>query len=146
PEAANSREAGSGEELAQKYLRPEPRLRFGILLGRNRAARACIDLSDGLADGVRQVAEASGVGAVIDARALPIQRKTMSVREAIAGGEDYELLFAVSPKMRGRLNGVRRMVKDLPVTKIGMITTGRALVLDMDGKREELPAGFEHFK
>ena len=70
----------------------------------------------------------------------------MSVREAIAGGEDYELLFTVSPKMRGRLNGVRRMVKDLPVTKIGMITTGRALVLDVDGKREEIPAGFEHFK
>ena len=144
-EAALGREGGSAE-AGQKYLRPEPRLRVGILLGRNRAARACIDLSDGLADAVRQVAEASGVGAVIEAHALPIQPKTMSVREAITGGEDYELLFTVSPKMRGRLNGVRRLVKDLPITKIGIITADRALLLDIDGKKEELPPGFEHFK
>src|SRR5437763_1984838 len=141
-EAALGREGGSAE-AGQKYLRPEPRLRVGILLGRNRAARACIDLSDGLADAVRQVAEASGVGAVIEAHALPIQPKTMSVREAITGGEDYELLFTVSPKMRGRLNGVRRLVKDLPITKIGIITADRALLLDIDGRKEELPLGFD---
>jgi thiamine-monophosphate kinase len=131
---------------AEKYLRPEPRLRFGILLGRNRAARACIDLSDGLADGVRQVAEASGTGAVIDARALPIQPKTMGVLEALSGGEDYELLFTASPKMRGRLSGIRRLVKDLPITKIGTVTADRALVLELDERREELPVGFEHFR
>jgi hypothetical protein len=45
----------------QKFLRPEPRVRAGVLLGRNRAASACIDLSDGLADGLRQIAGASGV-------------------------------------------------------------------------------------
>ncbi len=50
----------------------EPRVRAGVLLGRNRAATACMDLSDGLADGVRQIAEASGVGATIDAAAIPI--------------------------------------------------------------------------
>src|SRR5947199_10700677 len=38
--------------LAERYLRPEPRVRLGLLLGRNRAASACVDLSDGLADGV----------------------------------------------------------------------------------------------
>ena len=129
----------------RRYLRPEPRLRFGMLLGRNRAARACIDLSDGLADGVRQIAEASGVGAVIDALALPIQPKTMTLQMALGGGEDYELLFAVSAKMRGRLKGVRRLVKDLPVTRIGRLTADRALVLDVDGKHEAMPEGFEHF-
>ena len=55
-----------------RYRRPEPRVRFGCLLGRNRAARACVDLSDGLADGVCQIARASGLGAVIDADAIPI--------------------------------------------------------------------------
>ena len=39
---------------------------------RNRAASACIDLSDGLADAVHRIAEASGVGAIIDADAVPI--------------------------------------------------------------------------
>jgi len=130
---------------AEKYLRPEPRLRFGMLLGRNRAARACIDLSDGLADGIRQIAEASGTGALIDAHALPIQPKTMNVIEALSGGEDYELLFTASPKMRGRLAGVRRLVTDLPITKIGTITAERVVLLELEGRQREMPAGFEHF-
>ena len=52
-----------------RYLRPQPRVRAGVVVGRNRAASSCMDLSDGLADAVRQVAEASGVGMNIDAAA-----------------------------------------------------------------------------
>jgi thiamine-monophosphate kinase len=102
-------------------------------------------LSDGLADGVRQIADASGLGAVIDSGSLPIAPAGLSLHEALAGGDDYELLFAVSPKMRRRLEGVRRLTKDLPVTKIGRLTANRALVLDVNGTHEALPAGFEHF-
>ncbi|HEX5474336.1 MAG TPA: thiamine-phosphate kinase, partial [Vicinamibacterales bacterium] len=55
--------ADAGERACvSRYRRPEPRARLGALLGRNRAATACMDLSDGLADGVRQIAGASGVG------------------------------------------------------------------------------------
>ena len=36
----------------ERYRRPEPRVRLGLLVGRNRAASACVDLSDGLADAV----------------------------------------------------------------------------------------------
>lgn len=129
---------------AQRYQRPEPRVRFGMLLGRNRIARACIDLSDGLADGVRQIGEASGFGAMIDAHALPIEPGA-SLQEALTGGEDYELLFAVSPKTRRRLDGVCRLVKDLAITRIGRLTPNRALLLERDGRTEELPRGFEHF-
>jgi thiamine-monophosphate kinase len=151
-------------EGIRRYLRPEPRLRFGLLLGRNRAARACIDLSDGLADGVRQIAQESGVGAVIDAPSLPIHPDSRrpaaggpqpthafeagfdaTVLDAIAGGEDYELLFTSPPKLRGRLNGVRRLVNDLPVTRIGHVTADRAIVLEINGRKEELPGGFQHF-
>lgn len=129
---------------AQRYLRPEPRVRFGMLLGRNHVARACIDLSDGLADGVRQIGESSGFGAMIDAGALPIEPGA-SLCEALTGGEDYELLFAVSPKTRRRLDGVRRLVKDLAITRIGRLTKDRALLLERDGRTEELPRGFTHF-
>jgi thiamine-monophosphate kinase len=138
--------AEADAECVRRYLRPEPRLRFGTLLGRNRAARACIDLSDGLADGIRHIAEASGTGAVIDASALPVHPRTMDVREALGGGEDYELLFAASPKLRRRLGGVTRLVKDLPVTKIGRLTADRALVVEVNGRKEELPRGFAHFR
>ena len=64
-------------------------MRLGLLLGRNRAATACIDLSDGLADGVRQIAEASGVGAIIDAarcRSSEATRRWFAGRGLRSGG------------------------------------------------------------
>lgn len=129
---------------AERYRRPEPRVRFGLLVGRNRVAHACVDLSDGLADGIRQIGEASGVGAVIDASALPIEPGA-SLQDALSGGEDYELLFAVPPKWRRRLDGVRRLTKDLAVTRIGRLTPDRAFLLERGGAAEKLPEGFVHF-
>jgi thiamine-monophosphate kinase len=134
----------TADKLIMRYLRPEPRTRFGLMLGRNGAARACIDLSDGLADGVRQIGEASGVGAVIDADTLPIEEGA-TLRDALDGGEDYELLFATSPRMRSRLKSARRLVKDLSVTRIGRLTVDRAMLLNRNGGTEPLPAGFAHF-
>jgi thiamine-monophosphate kinase len=132
------------DRCVMRYLRPEPRTRFGLLLGRNRAARACVDLSDGLADGIRQIAEASGLGAIVEVDALPIERHA-TLRDALGGGEDYELLFAVSPRMRSRLKNARRLANDLTVTRIGRLTTDRAMLVSRDGSTEVLPQGFEHF-
>jgi len=134
----------AADKLIMRYLRPEPRLRCGILLGRNLAARACIDLSDGLADGIRQIGEASGLGAVIDTGAVPIE-KGSTLSDALGGGEDYELLFAVSPRMRSRLRSVQRLVKGLSVTRIGRLTPERSMLVNRHGRLEELPAGFAHF-
>ena len=127
-----------------RYLRPEPRTRFGLMLSRNRAAGACIDLSDGLGDGVRQIAEASGVGAILEADAVPLEQGA-TLHDALAGGEDYELLFAVSPRMRSRLKNARRLCGDLKVTRVGRLTADRAMLVSRSGGTEELPAGFEHF-
>jgi len=127
-----------------KYRRPEPRTRFGLMLGRNRAARACVDLSDGLADGVRQIGEASGLGAIVEAEALPIEPGA-TLSDALGGGEDYELLFAVSPRLRSRLRNARRLSSGLTVTRVGRLTSDRAMLLSRNGSTEELTAGFEHF-
>jgi thiamine-monophosphate kinase len=134
----------TADTLVVRYLRPEPRLRFGVLLGRNSAASACIDLSDGLADGVRQIASASGVGAIVDGSVIPVAPGA-TLEDALAGGEDYELLFALSPKLRSRLRHVMRHAGDLPVTKIGRLTRDRVLVLERDGMTEPLVGGYEHF-
>jgi thiamine-monophosphate kinase len=147
--AASALSHATRDELAAnacvvRYRRPEPRTRLGMLLGRNRAARACVDLSDGLADGVRQLAEASGLGAIIDADALPIEEGA-TLLDALGGGEDYELLFAVSPRMRSRLKNAMRLAGGLGVTRIGRLTADRAMLLHRSGSTEELPAGFEHF-
>jgi thiamine-monophosphate kinase len=138
-----------------RYLRPDPRVRAGLMLGRNRAATACIDLSDGLADSVRQLAEASGVGVLIDAELLPLEdavRRWHSahdadpIRSAIAGGDDYELLFTARPARRSRLRAAERLLGDLPITRIGVITPQRCVQLRDTRGTHELPAGFEHFR
>jgi thiamine-monophosphate kinase len=157
------RDAGSGNRdqgegiraCIARHRRPEPRVRLGVALGRARAARAAMDLSDGLADALRQVAAASGVGARIDAGALPIDpaarewwasRGVDPVTAALRGGDDYELLFAVPAKGRGPLRSVMRHVADPPLTKIGSFTKTPGEVVLTRGEHEELlPEGFEHF-
>jgi len=127
--------------LQEKYLRPEPRVRMGMLLGRNRAASACIDLSDGLADGLRQIASASGVGITLDEGSIPT-----TGGGAVFHSDDYELLFTVRPSWKGRLRAVKRQAGDLPITQIGLVTKDGALVVRTASGERELPSGFEHFR
>ena len=123
-------------------------------MGRARAARAAMDLSDGLADALRQVAAASGCGVRIDGNALPIEPEAAewwrrqgvdAVGATLAGGEDYELLFAVPKRGGGRIRNVTRRVADPPLTKIGTFTKDTALIVERAGREEELPLGYEHF-
>ena len=139
----------------QRYLYPDPRVRAGLLLGRNRAASSCMDLSDGLADAVRQVAAASGVGMTIESDALPIgggarawyeQAGADPVDAALCGGDDYELMFTVRPSQRGRFRGVLKQAGDLPITRIGVVTKHRDLLVRGAGGTREVPPGYEHFR
>jgi thiamine-monophosphate kinase len=138
-----------------RYRRPEPRVRLGRAVAQARAARAAMDLSDGLTDAVQQLASASGCGAEIDAQALPIDEGARKwwesqgvdpVARAIAGGDDYELLFAVPPRWHGRLRHAKRQAADPPLTRIGVLTGTRdEYVVVREGRRERLPGGFEHW-
>jgi thiamine-monophosphate kinase len=137
-----------------RHCRPAPRVRIGALLGRNRAASACMDLSDGLADAVTQMAAASGTGATLDGSALPVHPGATawfsaagadSVAAALAGGDDYELLFAVSRRARGRLRAVARESRGVQITCIGELTAEPTVAISRGGRVEPLPAGFTHF-
>jgi thiamine-monophosphate kinase len=140
--------------VRDRYLRPEPRVRLGMLLGRTGTATACMDLSDGLADALDQVSVASGVGMNIDADRIPVDEATRSwfshhdgasIDAALTGGDDYELLFTVPPRRRGRLRGVARLMRNLPLTQIGTVTRGQGVRLVRAGREEPLPRGFSHF-
>ncbi len=151
------RAAASPVELAcvERHERPVPRLRTGRMVARQGLATAAIDLSDGLADGIRQLAAASRVGAVIDARAIPVDPAAAAVAErleadpvdlALAGGEDYELLFAVPPRRRrGFLAAVGR-AGEAQATRIGTLTSSGQLVVETaSGSAALAQTGFEHF-
>jgi thiamine-monophosphate kinase len=144
-----------GGACVAHYRRPEARVRLGRALAQARAARAAMDLSDGLADAVRQVAEASGCGAEIDAGLLPIDEDARRwwvsrgedvVARALSGGDDFELLIAVPPSWRGRLRHARRRVAQPALTRIGVLTRNRGeYAVVHEGRREPLPGGFEHW-
>ena len=145
----------SAGEHTGRYLRPDPRVRAGLLLGRNQAATSCMDLSDGLADGVRQIAEASSVGMTLDGAFLPIGPETREwlsrkgsdpIDIALRGGDDFELIFTVRPKQAGRLRAVRRYLGDLPITRIGIVTRRPRLIVKDERGERELPEGYEHFR
>ena len=141
------------EACVARYTAPVPRLREAWAMARDGAARAAIDLSDGLADAVRQLAAASGCGAQLDAAALPLEpggaawqraRGRDALHEALHASDDYELLFAVGPKAGGRLRAARKSF-GTPLTRIGVLTPQPALVLHHGGVDTPLPSGFEHF-
>jgi thiamine-monophosphate kinase len=147
-----------GESCVRRYLYPEPRVRLGLLLGRNRAASACVDLSDGLADGVVQIAHASRVGVTIDGAAIPIDPGARTVfgaggpagcdaiAESISRGDDYELLFAVRPRTQGRLRAARRH-GDVQLTRVGVCTANPEIVLQSgSGDVRTLTRGYGHFR
>lgn len=141
-------------ECVRRYRRPDPRVRVGQLFGRNRAATACMDLSDGLADAVRQVAVASNTGARIVAEHLPVTLAAAGefqrlgkdpVLAAAEGGDDYELLLAVPARERQAAKALGRLSRGVPLTPVGELTKDQRIVLVRGGQEEDLPLGFSHF-
>ncbi len=138
-----------------RFRRPEARVALGIQVGRNKAASACMDTSDGLADALRQLATASGVGMRIEAGALPRAAGLASVAAATgadaetlawSGGEDYELLFAVPRRSRRRFAHATTRKGLPPVTRIGVCTKDADVcIVDQEGRVQPVPGGFEHF-
>jgi thiamine-monophosphate kinase len=143
-------DAYTSNSCTERYLRPQPRLRVGTLLGRNRVASACMDLSDGFADAAQQIAAASGVGMEIDATNLPIAAGTREwftsrgenpVTAALTGGDDYELLVAVRPRLRRQLAAVMRQA-DVPLTRVGVCVATPGVMVD----GVAMPGGYGHFR
>ena len=88
--------AGAADQVAANvaaHRRPVARLAEGTL-ARRRGASAMIDVSDGLALDLHRLADASGVGFVLDA--VPVAAGA-TLDEALGGGEDYELVVAIGP-------------------------------------------------
>lgn len=133
--------SGSAEEHPQMF--PEPRVAIGRRLRARGWATACMDLSDGLSTDLRHLCRESAVGAEIEVGSLPVHPRA-TVEEALHGGEDYELLFTVPPKVR-----LPKRIAGVPVTRIGWVTAPAAgvVLVDAAGKRKRLKAGgWEHLR
>jgi thiamine-monophosphate kinase len=117
-----------------------------------------MDLSDGLADGVRQIAEAMASASSSTRARCPSTRTHApgsmpgdddALARAITGGDDYELVFTSSRRANGRLRAASRGA-DVAVTRIGICTEAHNLILrrSSDGPPtdEAIPSGYTHFR
>jgi thiamine-monophosphate kinase len=137
--------------LRERLDRPQPRIALGRLLAGR--ARAAIDVSDGLTADLRHICEASGVGALLDLARLPLSTPVAAVAAkgdwaaALAGGDDYELLFSVDPAKVGELCSAC-IAAGHAVTEIGRLvdTPGIRLIYPDGRLSEDIPDGFDHFR
>lgn len=129
-----------GGSIRGQHLRFTPRIAESRWLTRNFQLHAMMDLSDGLGSDLPRLARASGIGFEIDQASLP-RNRGCSVKAAISDGEDYELLFAISPRESSNLQ--RRWKKkfpQLPLTRIG------GLIRESKIDNRKLPTGYVHFQ
>jgi thiamine-monophosphate kinase len=129
-----------GGALKQKHFQFVPRILESRWLTRNFPIHAMMDLSDGLGVDLPRLAKASGVGFAVEMENLPLARGA-KVDNAISEGEDYELLFAISPRERARL--FRSWEKKFPkllLTRIGSFSRLSTRNYQL------LPSGYTHFQ
>ena len=129
-----------GGSLRRKHLRFVPRIQESRWLTKNFSIHAMMDLSDGLGADLPRLAKASNVGFKIDRKALPLAPGA-TIDSAISDGEDYELLFAISPRQRARLQKAwRQKFPRLPLTRIGSLTQRSTT------NSQHLRRGYVHFQ
>ncbi len=129
---------------------PVPRVELGIAL--RSVATACIDVSDGLVGDLGHILERSRVGATLEWAAIPrsdalqAQPDLIQQRCALAGGDDYELLFTAGPGARQAVEAAARGART-SATRVGAITDRRDLILlDGTGKPMDMPfKAYDHF-
>lgn len=141
------------QTLMGSVLMPKARLQEGIALAWTGAVSASIDSSDGLAWSLHEIAKVSNVGFVIDH--LPVAREAEKFAKinkldpnemALYGGEEYELVITVKPRLWQKAKDAVRDV-GTELIRIGKVTEERSLVLKTKkGKFPIETKGWEHFK
>jgi thiamine-monophosphate kinase len=128
--------ASADPALRARLGRPEPRIAAGLAL--RDLAHAALDLSDGLLGDLQHILDASGVGAVVEAQALPDSPQLLAAvpelqartELQLTGGDDYELCVCLPEKA---VDAARARL-DVALTRVGTIVNKPGLrVVDGEG-------------
>lgn len=162
--ARNSEQAKLAPEMLQmattKMAAPTPRVVEGQALAATRAVTAMADVSDGLLADLGHICVASHTGALIDARAVPLDEATVEIAEAyrrdplelaLSGGEDYELVCTVQPEhvadalaAVARVGGVAHVIGQLTDEREGLrLKHGDGTVDSLELRKQR---GWDHFR
>jgi len=134
--------------LVDSVLMPRARLNEGLALAETGAVTASIDSSDGLAWSLHEISRASHVGFLIgklpiaeEAKQLAKIHKLDPIELCLYGGEEYELVVTVKPRLWEKAR------KKVSLIRIGRVTKEKTLVLRVGKKAFPIEArGWEHFK
>lgn len=141
--------------LRARHQRPCPPAHAGAALARAGVCVCANDVSDGLSSELHEIAEASGVRLVVDEERIPTlpalrhYARAVGMRAvdfALAGGEDYQLVGAVSRKDSGRLLTLMEEM-GVRVTLIGRAEEGEPGVelRTANGRQPLARRGYDHF-
>jgi thiamine-monophosphate kinase len=136
----------------ERLDRPTPRLALGRAL--RSLATAAADISDGLAADLGHICDTSRVGAEIRFADVPLGAAIRAclvsdgalIATALAGGDDYELVFTVPPELDEKVRAAAALAQ-CPINKVGRIVSGGVVrIAGPDGKPIALDRlGFTHF-
>ncbi|WP_180122127.1 thiamine-phosphate kinase [Acinetobacter sp. YH12086] len=136
-----------GHPLQKRLDYPTPRCQLGQQL--KGLAHSMIDVSDGLAQDLGHILHASKVGAEIELDQLPIDDHVKQLQQesqwqyALAGGDDYELCFTISPQNYQKL---LQLKLDVNISKIGQITPNLGIRYNNHGVDQVIKfKGYQHF-
>ena len=143
--------------LFTTHTRPRPHLAEGRFLAESLVVTAAMDISDGLSSDLGHLAAASGVGARIRADCLPLSSELQTfcdryghdaVQWALAGGEDYTLLFTVDQGWVQDLQKKFSRTFGTRFSMIGQITdSDRLELVHTSGQVEDIrPTGWNHLR
>jgi thiamine-monophosphate kinase len=120
------------EVVQSRQRTPQARIQVGRVLSQfaPHTVTAMLDISDGLSGDLAHLCERSRVGACVEMVNLPLSHSVQSIAAtaqanpidwALHGGEDYELLFTITPHMAQRVIEAVETATAIPVTVIGKI-------------------------
>ncbi len=139
-----------GGAIHGRHLQFTPRVTEAIRITQIAVINSMIDISDGLSTDLWHICRQSGVGALIEARKIPLSADTEKCEDPLASalndGEDFELLFTLGPKDYSRLLDLWNM--QTPITNIGKTNeTGKMQIEMPDGQITDLqPRGYNHLE
>ncbi|WP_448268180.1 thiamine-phosphate kinase [Nostoc sp. DSM 114159] len=165
PELGQNLKDAERTALIRAHQRPQPRLdvlpilwkiltpNSQLLTLNSRLPIAGMDSSDGLADAIIQICRASGVGAVLEHRQIPLPKTfnhwltpEQALEYALYGGEDFELVLCLPQELASAL--VQHLGEGAAIA--GRITAGSTVILHDEQKKFpdqvlSLSQGFQHF-
>ncbi|VVC03648.1 Thiamine-monophosphate kinase [Candidatus Burarchaeum australiense] len=141
----SGKDKARAKPLIASFLKPRARVKPALAVSSSVQRAACMDVSDGLLFTCSELARLGRVKIELEASAIPISpaarafagKKKISFRKLVDSGEDYELVFALSP------HDFARLQKAAGLKRIGVVKKGSGLLLD---GRKIATSGYDAFR